>query len=151
MLSSHSFSIQSSNTDNLTSKVNNKNFKKRNNFNQNLNKEKTNFKPQFSEFTHTIAGTTISTKRNLEHLTDLNQQSLTQWIINTKHTLKLFAWEEEIASKVLQSIIEIHLLPQGTYNTTEEIYRTLIKKKYTKQSKLILNKRLYEIFQKRDD
>lgn len=151
MLSSHSFSIQSSNTDNLTSKVNNKNFKKRNNFNQNLNKEKTNFKPQFSEFTHTIAGTTISTKRNLEHLTDLNQQSLTQWIINTKHTLKLFAWEEEIASKVLQSIIEIHLLPQGTYNTTEEIYRTLIKKKYTKQSKLILNKRLYEIFQKRDE
>lgn len=143
MLPKNSFYSQRPKTDNLTSKVP----KGRPHF----TKHRSNFKPQYSEFSHTISDTTISSKRSLEHLTDTSQQSVTVWIRNMKHSLKHFSWSEEIEAKVLLTIIGIDILPPGEYETSTEIFKALIKKHFTKQTKLLLNKRLYEIFQGRNE
>lgn len=138
MFTSPSFFYQSSNNDSLTSKVEKT---------HTTYKRQNKFKPQSSEFTYTIEGTTITTKKSLDHLTNLGEQSITQWIKNTKHSLQLFQWTDEVASKITISIIGLNILPHGNYNSPDEIFKTLIKKHFTKQTKLILNKRLYEIFQ----
>lgn len=48
-------------------------------------------------------------------------------------------------------IIDIDILPQGEYTTPTKRFKALIREDFTRQWKIILNKKLYEVFQKKNE